>query len=68
MDVNFLILPAERPSPVVIGEIEFAPNKPSGGFRVVLLEDNNAINEQLVKSPASIFIFNLPVYHRVNIF
>ncbi|KAL7078019.1 hypothetical protein ACQ4LE_002669 [Meloidogyne hapla] len=64
IDLNFLILPSERPSPIVIGEIEIEQTKNSNGFRVVLLEDNNAINEQLIKNPSSIFIFNLPNYKR----
>ncbi|CAK5061597.1 unnamed protein product [Meloidogyne enterolobii] len=64
-DINFSILPSDRPSPIVIGEIEIEQTKNSNGFRVVLLEDNNAINEQLIKSHSSLFVFNLPNYKRV---
>ncbi|KAF7630922.1 hypothetical protein Mgra_00008841 [Meloidogyne graminicola] len=59
-NLNFLILPSERSSPIILGEIDFNSIKPFNGFRIILLENNNIINEQLIKSQTTLFFFNLP--------
>lgn len=56
----------EMPDPVAVGELDIETNAiPIGGFRVLLSEAGNILQEQIVHSPSTIFFINLPAYNRV---
>ena len=64
-DVNFVLLPADRPDPAIVGELEFSGKQlHPNGFHVILSESGTILQEQHVQV-ASIFFFALPAYNKV---
>ena len=63
--MNFVLLPADRPDPAVIGELELSDKQlHPNGFHVVLSESGTILQEQHVQV-ASIFFSALPAYNKV---
>jgi hypothetical protein len=75
-NINFVLLPIERPEPVAVGELLLTAgggiqqSSSAGGFKVQLLEAENQqiVQEQLLNGLSTVFFFNLPAYNRVRRF
>lgn len=69
-DINFIVTPTENQM-TVLGKIDFRNHRVSGNsYRVMLYQTStgNAVQETVVQSPASVFMFtNLTINRMVRI-